>query len=139
MDLFPISVSAADIPAIPGLSYLSEYLSTSEEQRLVEAIDAQPWDTSWQRRRQPYGSNYGSQEPARPIPAWGRQFAERLLSDKVTAEPFDQMLVNEYAPGQGIALHRDYEPFGRTVCSLSLLSPCVMDFRQVESGRTERL
>ena len=49
------------------------------------------------------------------------------------------MLVNEYLPGQGIALHRDYEPFGRTVVSLSLLSPCVMDFRHRPTGRRERL
>jgi alkylated DNA repair dioxygenase AlkB len=53
--------------------------------------------------------------------------------------PFDQMLVNEYLPGQGISLHRDYEPFGRTVVSLSLLSPCVMDFRHPASGRKGRL
>ena len=49
------------------------------------------------------------------------------------------MLVNEYLPGQGIALHRDYEPFDRTVVSLSLLSACVMDFRHVKSGRLESL
>jgi alkylated DNA repair dioxygenase AlkB len=52
---------------------------------------------------------------------------------------FDQMLVNEYLPGQGIAPHRDYAAFGRTVVSLSLLSPCVMDFRHRETGRRERL
>jgi alkylated DNA repair dioxygenase AlkB len=39
------------------------------------------------------------------------------ISDRV----FDQVLVNEYLPGQGIALHRDYLPFDRTVVSLSLL------------------
>jgi alkylated DNA repair dioxygenase AlkB len=47
--------------------------------------------------------------------------------------------VNEYYPGQGIALHCDYEPFDRTVVSISLLSPCVMDFRHVESGRRESM
>jgi alkylated DNA repair dioxygenase AlkB len=49
------------------------------------------------------------------------------------------MLVNEYLPGQGIAPHRDYAPFGRTVVSLSLLSPCVMDFRHPRTGRKESL
>ena len=49
------------------------------------------------------------------------------------------MLVNEYLPGQGIAPHRDYAPFGPVVASLSLLSPCVMDFRHPASGRRERL
>jgi alkylated DNA repair dioxygenase AlkB len=55
------------------------------------------------------------------------------------ARPFDQMLVNEYLPGQGISLHRDYEPFDRTVVSISLLSACVMDFRRVADGRRESL
>jgi alkylated DNA repair dioxygenase AlkB len=62
-----------------------------------------------------------------------------MLADGVTDRPFDQMLVNEYAPGQGISPHRDYAPFGRTVVSLSLLSPCVMDFRHVATGRKECL
>jgi alkylated DNA repair dioxygenase AlkB len=60
------------------------------------------------------------------------------MSDRIGDQSFNQMLVNEYLPGQGIALHRDYEPFDRTVVSLSLLAPCVMDFRCVADGRRER-
>ena len=37
------------------------------------------------------------------------------------------------------APHRDYAPFGRTVVSLSLLSPCVMDFRHPPTGRGDLL
>jgi hypothetical protein len=62
-----------------------------------------------------------------------------MLSAGLTAEPFDQMLVNEYLPGQGIAFHRDYEPYGRAVASLSLLAACVMDFRHRATDRRERL
>ena len=62
-----------------------------------------------------------------------------MFADGVTDVPFDQILVNEYLPGQGISPHRDYAPFGRTVVSLSLLSPCVMDFRHPPTGRRERL
>lgn len=53
--LFPIHVSEDDIPAIPGLRYLPDYISVTHEQSLVKAIDRLPWDTSWKRRRQPYG------------------------------------------------------------------------------------
>jgi alkylated DNA repair dioxygenase AlkB len=49
------------------------------------------------------------------------------------------MLVNEYEPGQGIALHRDYDPFDRTIVSLSLLAPAVMDFSHAADGRRESL
>jgi alkylated DNA repair dioxygenase AlkB len=131
--LFPITVEPADIPDICGLAYRPNYVTPAEESQLVAAIDGKPWDTTWGRRRQPYGETYGQKEGAAPpIPDWARWLIERLSSDGITHRPFDQMLVNEYLPGQGIALHRDYRPFDRTVVSLSLLSPCVMDFYEPE-------
>jgi alkylated DNA repair dioxygenase AlkB len=62
-----------------------------------------------------------------------------MASEGISERLFDQMLINEYLPGQGIALHRDYEPFDRTVVSLSLLSACVMDFRHLKDGRRASL
>lgn len=137
--LFPQAVTVADVPRIPGLRYLPDYLTAADERALVRAIDVSPWNTAWKRRRQPYGGGYGRAEESPPIPDWGRRLADRLYADGVTDTPFDQMLVNEYLPGQGISPHRDYAPFGRTVVSLSLLSPCVMDFRYPPSGRAEFL
>jgi alkylated DNA repair dioxygenase AlkB len=139
MDTLCPTVIQADVPAVPGLRYLPEYLTESGEAGLVAAIDASPWNTDWKRRRQPYGGAYGRGSDAPPIPDWGRRLADRLFDDGLIPEPFDQMLVNEYLPGQGIARHRDYAPYGRTVASLSLLSPCVMDFHQPATGRRERL
>lgn len=132
-------LTAADVPSISGLRYLPEYLTEADERALADAIDREPWNTQWRRRRQPYGAGYGKSGAAPPIPAWGQRLAERLFGDGVTDVPFDQMLVNEYLLGQGIAPHRDHAPFGRTVVSLSLLSSCVMDFRHPETGRTEHL
>jgi alkylated DNA repair dioxygenase AlkB len=137
--LFPTPVTTDDLPAIPGLRYLPGYVSPAEERALVTAIDRLPWNTEWRRRRQPYGAGYGTKIAAPPIPDWGRRLADRLYAEGVTPEPFDHLLVNEYLPGQGIASHRDYAPFGRTVVSLSLLSACVMDFRHPPTGRRERL
>ena len=127
--LFPPAVTAAEVPPVPGLRYLAGYVTAAAEAALVAAIDRRPWNTEWRRRRQPYGAGYGTGGQAPPIPIWGRRLADRLCDEGVTDVPFDQMLVNEYQPGQGIAPHRDYAPFGRTVVSLSLLSACVMDFR----------
>lgn len=139
MTLFPPTVEPGDLPAIPGLVYLPDYIDEEFERFLVEAIDREPWNTEWKRRRQPYGGSYGAGGEVPPIPPWGLLVAERMFRDGITDTPFDQMLVNEYHPGQGITLHRDYAPYGRTVVSLSLLSACMMDFRHVESGRRERL
>ena len=137
--LFPLEVTAADVPEIPGLRYMPAYVNAARERALVRAIDHLPWNTEWRRRRQPYGAGYGTADAVPPLPAWGRRLADRMFQDGVTQEPFDQMLINEYLPGQGIAPHRDYAPFGRTVVSLSLLSPCVMDFRHRASGQREQL
>jgi alkylated DNA repair dioxygenase AlkB len=134
--LFP--AEGNDVPSIPGLTYLSEYLNEDEERTLTAAIDREEWNTSWDRRRQPYGASYGRQAGSgRPIPPWGAALAERLLHDGVVEQRFDQMLVNEYLPGQGIAMHCDYEPFDRTVVSISLLTPCVMDLRRRADGQRE--
>ena len=138
--LFPITVEHSDLPDIPGLGYLREYVTAEEEAQLTAAIDVGDWDTSWDRRRQYFGATYGRDAgPVRALPEWGLALAERMYRDGISERPFDQMLVNEYLPGQGIALHHDHKPFDRTVVSLSLLSPCVMDFRQPDAGRRESL
>lgn len=137
--MFDPTVDASDVPLVPGLQYLPGYVTEAEERDLVAAIDDMPWNTEWRRRRQPYGVGYGSGGDSPPIPEWGCRLSDKLFADGVTARPFDQMLVNEYTPGQGISSHRDYAPFGRTVVSLSLLSPCVMDFRHPLAGRKESL
>ena len=136
-ELFPEEIIAAP-PAIPGLSYLRDYITKTEEQKLVSAIDAETWDETWDRRRQPYGASYGRRKgDVPPDPDLGAALIERLHADGVGDRRFDQMLVNEYTPGQGISFHRDYDPFDRTVVSLSLLSPCVMEFRRISDGRRE--
>jgi len=134
--LFPLEVTAEDVPSIPGLSYLPRYVTPEVEAELARSIDADPWDTTWERRRQQYGATYGpGQNAERPIPAWGQSLAVRMYREGLSERPFDQMLVNEYRPGQGIALHLDHKPFDRTVVSLSLLAACIMDFRHVKDGR----
>jgi alkylated DNA repair dioxygenase AlkB len=128
--LFPLKIDPDQIPQIPGLSYLDNYVTEAAEQELVRQIDNESWDTTWERRRQIYGGGYGSATEVRKvIPGWGQELVQRMWQEKLSDRPFDHLLVNEYLPGQGIALHSDYDPYDRTVVSLSLLSPCVMDFR----------
>jgi alkylated DNA repair dioxygenase AlkB len=54
--------------------------------------------------------------------------AARLAAEGVFARPPDQVIVNEYQPGQGIAPHLDSLAFGPVVASLSLGSACSMGF-----------
>lgn len=136
-NLFDLESTA---PQIPGLRYTKRFLDTTMERELVALIDCEDWDTSWDRRRQLYGQAYGSKgKSPRPLPEWGRALAHEAAGAATFAEGFDQMLVNEYLPGQGIALHRDYDPFDRIVVSISLLSSCVMDFRRVKDDHRDSL
>ena len=91
----------------------------------LEATPTVLWDTC------------GTVRTALPIPEWGHELAKRLFSEGITQEPLDRMLVNEYL--QGIAMHGDYAPYGRTVVSLNLWLLCVMDFQNLATGRKERL
>jgi alkylated DNA repair dioxygenase AlkB len=128
------------VPVIPGLTYSPGFISAVEEGELIDAIEQEPWDESWDRRRQPYGASYGRERRTRPpIPDWGLTLAAKVFASGKSRYEFDQMLVNEYLPGQGIAMHCDYEPFDDTVASISLLSACVMEFRRLEDSRRASL
>jgi len=119
-----------------GLTYLESYISEDEADRLVQEIDAAPWRTDLKRRVQHYGYRYDykarqaqREDYLGPLPALFHQLAERLTSEGHFQSMPDQVIVNEYQPGQGISAHIDCQPcFGATIASVSFLSACVMRF-----------
>ena len=121
--------------AITGLSVLDEWIDEAQEQALLAAVDASPWRDDLARRVQHYGFRYDYRARSvdasmrlGPLPPWAEALAERILREGLTERTPDQVIVNEYQPGQGIARHVDRVPcFGPTVLSLTLSSGCVMD------------
>ncbi len=125
------------VPDIPGLKYLPQFLSVDEQETAIGHIDAEPWRSDLERRVQHYGWRYDYSARALdrdmhigPLPVWLRAIAERLhdetgLFDSVP----DQAIVNEYKPGQGIAMHADRQCFGPTVATVSLGDAWRMDLR----------
>ena len=119
-----------------GLTYLETYISDDEADRLVQEIDAAPWRADLKRRVQHYGYRYDykarqarREDYLGPLPEVFQQLAERLTAEDHFQTIPDQIIVNEYQPGQGISAHIDCQPcFGDTIASLSLLSACVMGF-----------
>lgn len=119
-----------------GLTYMENYISEDEANRLVQEIDAAPWCTDLKRRVQHYGYRYDykarqaqREDYLGPLPEVFQQLAQRLTDERHFQSLPDQVIVNEYEPGQGISAHIDCEPcFGATIASLSLLSACVMRF-----------
>lgn len=124
------------IDAIKGLLYVENYITTSQHDWLLEHIDQQPWQNKLKRKVQHYGFEYDYK--ARKVnldmrigelPEWLKRLSHNLHEDRYMQEIADQVIVNEYEPGQGITGHIDCEPcFKDTITSLSLGSGCVMDF-----------
>jgi alkylated DNA repair dioxygenase AlkB len=134
-------------PIISGLTYIADYIDAPTEALLIQTIDAQPWITELKRRVQHYGLRYDYKARAitqdlriGPIPDWLDGLCKRLAADGIFSRVPDQVIINEYQPGQGISAHIDCVPcFTNTIASLSLGSPCVMDFTHSETGEKSSL
>ena len=118
---------------IKGLKYVDNFLSIEEEVALLSLIDRQNWNTTLKRRTQHYGYVYdyslkGASEETTPIPGWCDFVIDRLLEQDIIGERPDQLIVNEYRPGQGIFPHvDDVHSFKDGIVSISLGSDIVMD------------
>ena len=139
--LFDVLTEPATVPM--GLEYHPDFLAASEEDELLAHIDGSEWLTDLSRRVLHFGYKYdytrrSLDESARigPLPEWLAQLsymvreaaseeAKRLLNPQ---RPFEQAIINEYLPRQGIAPHIDRDCFGPVVATVSLGSAVNMDF-----------
>jgi alkylated DNA repair dioxygenase AlkB len=116
----------------PGLIYIENFITEEEEHILLDGINKMPWDNTLKRLTQHYGYKYpykskNKLEPTTPIPDFCQEIKEKI--EKKVDRQFDQLIVNQYKPGQGISAHTDHiKLFGDTIVSLSLGSPCIMTF-----------
>jgi alkylated DNA repair dioxygenase AlkB len=139
--------TAASIPEIDGLSYIPDFIDGATESDLIRTIDAQSWITELKRRVQHYGWRYDYKARSvtndlriGALPDWLQSYAVRLQQGGLFAETPDQVIINDYQPGQGISAHIDCVPcFADTIASLSLGSPCVMDFTHSKSDEKSPL
>jgi len=134
--------TAPMVKTVPGLVYAADFLSGEEAKRIVASIDSSVWSEDLRRRVQHYGYKYdykarsiSESMRAAPLPPWAVSLGNRLVKRGLFEVVPDQVIVNEYLPGQGIAPHIDCVPcFGDTVASVSFLAPCVMVFSKVSGG-----
>ncbi len=123
-------------PDIEGLGYIEGFISDTEEKALLGYVDAAPWNHDLKRRVQHYGYRYdykvriATQDSyLGPLPDWLELLAQRLVDQSIFKQKPDQVIVNEYLPGQGISAHIDCVPcFGEVIASLSLGVGAVMEF-----------
>ncbi len=139
----PIKISKLDNPTIQdikGLTYVPNYISKKIHDRLLEVINQQPWRNDLKRRVQHYGYVYNyinrkinSDMFLGELPKFCQYFAEKFHEECWFSVTPDQVIINEYQPGQGITDHVDCEPcFEDTVISMSLGSPCIMRFTNIQ-------
>jgi alkylated DNA repair dioxygenase AlkB len=144
---FDDGVLIQDVPDIDGLTYHPALLTARERTDILRQIDSLPWQSDLKRRVQHYGFKYDYK--ARSInhsmrvgelPKFAIEIGQRLLDLSLISEMPDQMIVNEYQPGQGITAHVDCEPcFKDTIVTVSLGSVYTMDFICIESQEVQSI
>ena len=142
----PIEKEEVLIESVPELLYIKNYITADEHDALLAHVDNELWLDDLKRRVQHYGFKYNYR--ARKVdmsmrvgelPEWLKSLSKKLHQDEYMPEVADQVIVNEYLPGQGISAHIDCEPcFKDTIVSLSLGSSCVMDFTN-KLDRTQKI
>jgi alkylated DNA repair dioxygenase AlkB len=134
VDQIPERFAVSVLEFADGLCMYEEFVSIKEEKELIETIDNETWDTKLIRRTQQYGYIYDYTSKTAslktiPIPTWCDFIIQRLIERKIFRRPPDQMIINEYQPGQGIFPHIDnINSFGDGIVSISLGSDIIMDF-----------
>jgi alkylated DNA repair dioxygenase AlkB len=133
---------------LPGLLFVPDFITLSEEADLLESIAALSFRTfsmhgvQANRRIADFGYHYsfGSRgvHPGEPFPQWLIPIVRRAADAAHIAEgKFAEALITEYQPGAGIGWHRDAPPFG-IVAGISLASDCVMKFRERQNPDNRR-
>jgi alkylated DNA repair dioxygenase AlkB len=133
-------------PDIDGLIYLDNFLNRELQKELLDSIDKEFWLLDLKRRVQHYGYKYDYQKrginlsmKVGNLPFWSAKITDLLIEKKHISFMPDQLIVNEYIPGQGIAPHIDCEPcFEGTIISISLGSTCQMDFYSKDNHKEKK-
>ncbi len=133
-----------DVPLLlpPGAAYVPQFIPSTQALDLVDLLDGGVWSGELKRRVQHFGYRYDYKARAVTsdaylghLPLWLQALGQHLVAAGHFDELPDQVIANEYLPGQGISAHVDCEPcFSDTIVSLSLLSSCEMVFREKASG-----
>jgi len=134
------------VPNIPGLLYFPDYITPQEEAELVTEIEAAGWqNVRMQRRVRQFGYRYSfSRRSMAPgdfreaLPAWADAIAQRLRHENLLPAIPNQLLANRYLPGEGISFHVDAPEFNE-IADLSLLSACIMEFRNMKTGEKQKI
>lgn len=126
--------------AVPGLLLYPDYINESIEAEMLHEIDHQIWIVDYDRRLQYYGyrneleSPYDLVEFPVSMPPLMYNLSKQIVEQQIIRFQPDQVIVNEYSPGQGIRPHKDRNYFENQICGVNLGSGCIMRFTKATEG-----
>ena len=140
------AVTGIQVPDIPGLMYVPDFLSREDEVGALQAIAREPWKRDLARAVQHHGWRYDYRQRTvtpdmriGPLPEWAAKLAEQVAEVQGPnggpsfATTPDQVIVNRYLPGQGIGWHTDAASFGPVLATLSLGDTWTMMLRDTRT------
>lgn len=132
---------------IDGLEYTPDILSIKEQEDTLIEIDNRPWLDDLKRRVQHYGYKYDYTSRkidesmyVGELPDFSVEIAQKMLDLNILEQMPDQLIVNEYLPGQGISAHIDCIPcFSRQIVTVSLGWAYEMEFIHISTKEKFKL
>lgn len=126
--------------APPDIFYVPNFISPEEENEIIKNVYAAPkpkWTCLSNRRLQDYGGvPHKKGMIPESIPEWLKKYMNRVEKLEVFDKMIpNQVLVNEYIPGQGIMPHTDGPLFHPIVTTISCGSHTILNFLENDSKR----
>jgi alkylated DNA repair dioxygenase AlkB len=120
--------------AVPGLFLYPDFIDEAAEAQLLNEIDSQTWIVDYLRRLQYYGYRNELEKPYDlvefpvPMPPLIEQLSQKIVAQGIVLIQPDQVIINEYVPGEGIKPHKDRAYYENQICGVNLGSSCIMRF-----------
>ncbi|KXN68134.1 hypothetical protein CONCODRAFT_72468 [Conidiobolus coronatus NRRL 28638] len=143
-------VEVNEFDYLPGATVIYDFISEAEELELVSNIDKSNWGGNGQypnpelrRRTQHFGYLFSYryrqiEKYLGDFPQFLKTINKKLVNIENGHIDLNSIIINEYEVGQGIMPHTDSaEIFGPVISSLSLLSPCNMEFTPTKQKTLE--
>lgn len=139
-------LSAQDHKSILGLKYCANYLTEDEEKNLLkllgESKELTPITHSKDSRNviqygYTYAYNRSGVTKCSPIPEIYKKLIDTERVKKVLGSDyeFNQLIINQYNPGQGISAHIDHTKyFGHVIFCISIGASTVIDFSKEDKN-----
>lgn len=123
----------------PTIYYIPNFITAEEESHILKNVYSTPkpkWTNLSHRRLQDYGGvPHEKGLIPEKIPDWLQIYTKKIDKLNIFEKPANQILINEYLPGQGIMPHTDGPIFYPTIATVTCGSHTVLEFLENTENR----